>query len=152
MILIDDTICNGCGTCVDVCPQGAIRIKDGKAVINYRQCTECGTCLNECPLGAIRETVPQFAAAYQGREVNDMMGRGFYGRGYGMGRGFGMGIGYGMGRGLGIGRGPGRGYGMGRGRGGGFGMGRGRGLGRGRGAAFYPGHGPAQPPYGWYGY
>lgn len=49
---VDVKKCNGCGTCVDVCPAQAIKIKKEKAVIGA-DCVECGACINECPQGAI---------------------------------------------------------------------------------------------------
>ena len=44
--------CNGCGTCVDLCPVAAIEIKNSKAIIS-NDCIECGVCVGECPNGAI---------------------------------------------------------------------------------------------------
>lgn len=43
--------CISCGACQEVCPYGAIDMKD-VAVINDN-CTACGTCIDECPVGAI---------------------------------------------------------------------------------------------------
>jgi len=34
MLQISKIKCNGCGSCVDVCPQQAVTIHDGVAVIN----------------------------------------------------------------------------------------------------------------------
>ncbi|MDF7801182.1 4Fe-4S binding protein [Pontiellaceae bacterium B1224] len=46
--------CTGCGACVDVCPEEAIRIGgDGKAVVDPAKCTECGLCVDACPVEAI---------------------------------------------------------------------------------------------------
>lgn len=51
---IDEQICNGCGTCVTACPNEAIRLSDGHAMIEDSACTECGTCIDLCPRGAIQ--------------------------------------------------------------------------------------------------
>ena len=46
--------CVACGTCVDVCPRGAMRIHAGSfAEVNEDLCVGCGTCVRECPASAI---------------------------------------------------------------------------------------------------
>ena len=161
MFRIDTERCNGCGACLDVCPQGAISLrgkKDEKAEIDPWRCIECGMCLSVCAAGAIYEAVPQHVGMFrasdtnrEGREVNNMLARGQWGGGFGMGRGFGLGFGMGrgFGRGFGMGRGFGRGFGMGRGFGRGFGMGRGFGRWW---ATPYAGYYGAATPYMGYGY
>ena len=53
---VDKSICAGCGACVQICPQEAIKIgPDGKAVIDQKKCTKCGKCKDICPLNAIKE-------------------------------------------------------------------------------------------------
>ena len=49
---VNDVKCNGCGTCIDICPMEAIKIENGKAVIS-EECTECGACVNQCPREAL---------------------------------------------------------------------------------------------------
>jgi NAD-dependent dihydropyrimidine dehydrogenase PreA subunit len=49
---VDLNKCIGCGTCVQDCPLGAIRLKKKKAVIDDR-CTECTACMRVCPEEAI---------------------------------------------------------------------------------------------------
>jgi ferredoxin len=44
----------GCGSCAEICPQGAITI-DQIAVIDADKCVECGACVDECPVSAISE-------------------------------------------------------------------------------------------------
>jgi coenzyme F420 hydrogenase subunit beta len=48
-------LCTGCGTCVPLCPTGAIELiideKKGIYVpkVNEEKCTKCGICLKVCP-------------------------------------------------------------------------------------------------------
>jgi ferredoxin len=51
-IKIDGEKCNGCGLCVDACYSNAIKIENGKAVVND-ECVGCGICVSECPNEAI---------------------------------------------------------------------------------------------------
>ena len=50
--------CLGLGSCVTVCPQNAIRLVDGVAVVNRNLCVACGLCVKACPKGLI-ELVPE---------------------------------------------------------------------------------------------
>lgn len=54
IIRIDEDLCNGCGLCVSACHEGAIQMKDGKAVlVRDDYCDGLGNCLPVCPTGAI---------------------------------------------------------------------------------------------------
>ncbi len=54
IIKIDEDLCNGCEMCVDACHEGAIQMKDGKAVlVRDDYCDGLGNCLPVCPTGAI---------------------------------------------------------------------------------------------------
>jgi ferredoxin len=54
IIKIDDELCDGCGTCVPSCAEGAIEIVDGKArMVGEKFCDGLGACLGECPKGAL---------------------------------------------------------------------------------------------------
>lgn len=44
--------CIGCGTCVQVCPRGNIRLSDGKPVFG-QSCIGCLSCVQYCPKQAI---------------------------------------------------------------------------------------------------
>lgn len=48
-VLLSPDKCTGCTTCVRRCPTEAIRVKDGKAVINEGRCIDCGECIRACP-------------------------------------------------------------------------------------------------------
>lgn len=64
IIKIDESKCNGCGLCVTACHEGAIGLKNGKAVLlRDDYCDGLGDCLPACPTGAIAFEVRE-AAAY----------------------------------------------------------------------------------------
>lgn len=46
--------CVACGSCVKVCPLGAISVFKGIiARVNIEKCIGCGKCASTCPAGAI---------------------------------------------------------------------------------------------------
>jgi len=53
MIDIDPKNCDGCGVCVNTCPNDAIVLLAGKACVDQELCLECGACIDICPQGAI---------------------------------------------------------------------------------------------------
>lgn len=54
-VQIDQHTCTGCELCDRVCPGDIIYMKDGKAVAMYPdECWHCGSCVDECPTGAIK--------------------------------------------------------------------------------------------------
>lgn len=54
IIKIDSEKCNGCGACAAACHEGAIEMKNGKAVLTREDyCDGLGDCLPACPTGAI---------------------------------------------------------------------------------------------------
>ena len=52
-IIIDQELCCGSGECVKVCPEKAISIVDGKAVLSEAKCDFDGICIPACPVSAI---------------------------------------------------------------------------------------------------
>ncbi len=45
--------CIGCGMCMRKCPQGAIKVENNIARIDYEKCDGCGTCAEVCPAKCI---------------------------------------------------------------------------------------------------
>lgn len=52
-IFINMERCQGSGECLKVCPHGALRIIDGKAVVDHQLCDLDGLCIPACPHDAI---------------------------------------------------------------------------------------------------
>jgi len=52
-VQVESDRCEGCGSCVDVCPENALEIINGKVVINEDRCAECGACTEVCPNEAL---------------------------------------------------------------------------------------------------
>ena len=53
---VNESKCTGCAACSFVCPENAISMIDGKAVIDKKKCTGCGTCPESCLDEAIYAT------------------------------------------------------------------------------------------------
>jgi heterodisulfide reductase subunit A len=53
---VEEELCSGCKTCLDICPYRAITFDEDvkRASINEALCKACGTCAATCPSGAIR--------------------------------------------------------------------------------------------------
>ncbi|MFW9902490.1 MAG: 4Fe-4S binding protein [Candidatus Thorarchaeota archaeon] len=51
---VDSDLCTGCGTCVEICPMKAIKLKDDLSSIKKKRCIGCGNCAAKCPSEAIR--------------------------------------------------------------------------------------------------
>ncbi len=50
---VDDAHCIGCTRCKDVCISDAVRMIDGRAVIDPTKCIKCEKCVEICPVNAI---------------------------------------------------------------------------------------------------
>lgn len=51
---IDETLCTGCGLCVDACPKDTLTMNNGKAVVTGEVCIQCGHCMAVCPARAVQ--------------------------------------------------------------------------------------------------
>lgn len=52
--LLIQAFCQGCGSCVEICPNGAMSVVEGKARNDKTKCILCGYCAPVCPQFAIR--------------------------------------------------------------------------------------------------
>jgi NAD-dependent dihydropyrimidine dehydrogenase PreA subunit len=51
---LNQNLCNGCRTCVQVCPHAVYEMKDKKAeMVRSENCMECGACQLNCEQNAI---------------------------------------------------------------------------------------------------
>lgn len=51
---IDLNACCGNGSCIEVCPESVLAMKDGKVYIaNPDNCIECGACADSCGANAL---------------------------------------------------------------------------------------------------
>lgn len=69
IIRIDEEKCDGCGACIPNCPEGALKVIEGKArLVGEIMCDGLGACVGRCPVGAI--TIEEREAAeYDERQV-----------------------------------------------------------------------------------
>ncbi len=56
-VVVDESLCNGCGLCAKVCYGAPLQMVDGRVVVDQSRlfgCLACGACVAACPLRAIR--------------------------------------------------------------------------------------------------
>ena len=51
---VDQSLCEGCGTCIEKCQMGALTLVDNISHVNLNYCIGCGNCASNCPSNAIR--------------------------------------------------------------------------------------------------
>lgn len=55
MVVIDHAKCKGSEECVDICPNDALKMEEGKAVVTDQDaCEGCMSCQESCPNEAIQ--------------------------------------------------------------------------------------------------
>jgi Na+-translocating ferredoxin:NAD+ oxidoreductase RNF subunit RnfB len=62
---VDEGLCYGCTHCMNGCPTGAIRIRNGVASIREDRCVDCGECMRACPVDAIYVEQDDFDKIFQ---------------------------------------------------------------------------------------
>ena len=60
-VKVNRDICAGCGECFKVCIYDAMKMIDGKAMIDQEACLGCGRCERKCPNNAISITIDDYS-------------------------------------------------------------------------------------------
>ena len=66
--VFDTDLCRGCKKCAveTGCPVKAVKVVDGKAVIDEAKCLSCGVCIGKCPFGAVPKEAKGMCCVYVG--------------------------------------------------------------------------------------
>jgi ferredoxin len=52
VVSVDGVRCAYCGSCVSVCPVGALDLQETRLLVSP-DCIECNLCVSACPMGAL---------------------------------------------------------------------------------------------------
>lgn len=52
MVEVNKNVCDGCGTCVSICPHMAI-LMPIEGIVITESCVDCGSCVSICPVAAL---------------------------------------------------------------------------------------------------
>ncbi len=50
MIKIRKNRCDFCGTCVAICPEDCIEVREASIQIFHKECIDCDLCVEICPI------------------------------------------------------------------------------------------------------
>ena len=67
-------LCKGCGDCINICPQQAISLIDGKSKIDKEKCIGCAECINICTQEAIKIQWNETTTNFQKKMVEHVCG------------------------------------------------------------------------------
>ena len=71
---VERKLCIGCGDCINICPQGAISLIDGKSKIGKKKCIGCAECIAICPQEAIKIQWNETTTIFQKKMVEHVCG------------------------------------------------------------------------------
>ena len=57
LVFVKDNSCDFCGTCVGVCPENCIELKEMQISIDHNICTNCSKCVWICPVEALYQEI-----------------------------------------------------------------------------------------------
>lgn len=68
-LIVRESRCRRCGTCLDVCPQGALALTGDSISIDRGRCALCGACAEACPSQALEVVGQEMTVREVMREV-----------------------------------------------------------------------------------
>ena len=51
--VVEESLCQGCGQCVEFCQFGALALTDRTSSVSDDDCMGCGVCVSKCEHGAL---------------------------------------------------------------------------------------------------